>query len=290
MKVIDIHTHIALHKLYPKDYLLGMFDEQTLESQKLEKILKLLLRDKEGVIHKKRMLEAGIVKSVLLIIDSEMCFPSFDLKLEDIFSLHNEIRKNSEGVFEVFAGLDPRRKGAFDLFKKSVFEFGFKGLKLYPPMGFCISAPELEPFWGFCADYKLPVLIHTGPSVKVMHNEYGDLIRMYETLKRHENVSFILAHTGWKLKNEELKIFLELKNVYYDVSGFQKWHEDIASFPFIYEEPFVDKVLFGSDWPLFHAVNTIKRDIDWIKGMGTSVNNEAFNKVFYSNANRLLNE
>ena len=62
-----------------------------------------------------------------------------------------------------FIHIDPRREGIFDLFKKSVEEWGFKGVKLYPPLGYFPYDERLHPFYAYCQENNLPIIVHCSP-------------------------------------------------------------------------------------------------------------------------------
>ena len=62
-----------------------------------------------------------------------------------------------------FVHLDPRREGFYDLFIKSIEEYGFKGVKLYPPLGYFPYDPRLIPVYEYCSAHKLPILTHCSP-------------------------------------------------------------------------------------------------------------------------------
>ncbi|MCU0369895.1 MAG: amidohydrolase [Bacteroidales bacterium] len=62
-----------------------------------------------------------------------------------------------------FVHIDPRRKGFLDLLKKSVEEWGFRGVKIYPPLGYFPYDPDLYPVYDYCVKQKLPVISHCSP-------------------------------------------------------------------------------------------------------------------------------
>jgi len=62
-----------------------------------------------------------------------------------------------------FIHIDPRRKGVFDLLKKSVEEWGFKGVKLYPPLGYFPYDERLYPVYEYCQKNNLSVISHCSP-------------------------------------------------------------------------------------------------------------------------------
>ena len=105
-----------------------------------------------------------------------------------------------------------------------------------------------------CADRDLPVLIHTNEPVG--HAYHGKtpitLAQIYRLIKRFPETKIVLAHWGgglffYSLMKKDVKE--TLKNVFFDT----------AASPFLYDPDIyqiavrligVDKILFGSDYPL----------------------------------------
>ena len=113
---------------------------------------------------------------------------------------------------------------------------------------------RLAPIMEMCADRNLPVLIHTNEPVG--HDYHGKtpitLAQIYRLIKRFPANKIVLAHWGggmffFGLMKKEVK--QSLKNVYFDT----------AASPYLYDAQIyqiaakiigVDKILFGSDYPL----------------------------------------
>jgi predicted TIM-barrel fold metal-dependent hydrolase len=62
-----------------------------------------------------------------------------------------------------FMHIDPRRPGIVDLFRKYVEEKGFRGVKLYPPLGYFPYDEGLYPIYEYCNKNNLPVMTHCSP-------------------------------------------------------------------------------------------------------------------------------
>ena len=62
-----------------------------------------------------------------------------------------------------FIHIDPRREGFLELLKKSIEEWDFKGVKIYPPLGYFPYDEQLYPVYDYCATHKLPVISHCSP-------------------------------------------------------------------------------------------------------------------------------
>ncbi len=149
------------------------------------------------------------------------------------------------------------------------------------------SLERLAPIMEMCAKRDLPVLIHTNESVG--HNYHGKtpitLAQIYQMIKRFSENKIVLAHWGgglffFSLMKKEVKE--SLKNVYFDT----------AASPFLYDPEVyqiavklagVDKIIFGSDYPLLPPV----RYINEMEKSGLT--KTQVNKICSVNAKQLLN-
>ncbi len=62
-----------------------------------------------------------------------------------------------------FVHIDPRRPEYMSLLKKCVEEWGFKGIKLYPPLGIFPYDNQLDPVYEYAIEKKLPIIAHGSP-------------------------------------------------------------------------------------------------------------------------------
>lgn len=95
-----------------------------------------------------------------------------------------------------FASVFPTRRGAAEELKALVRDFGFKGLKLHPPIQhFSIDDPRVSPLMEACASLDIPALFHTGgvfgPESVI---RFGDPLHIDELAIRHPNTKMVLAH------------------------------------------------------------------------------------------------
>ena len=91
-----------------------------------------------------QMDQAGIAKTVLLIVDFGFAYPEQLDRLDDIYALHRDIMQRHPGRFIVFAGVDPRRgKAGVDILERALRDFGFRGFKIYPPCGYAPDARDM---------------------------------------------------------------------------------------------------------------------------------------------------
>ena len=53
-----------------------------------------------------------------------------------------------------FAAVDARRPGVVEETKRLIEEDGFRGIKLYPPLGYHPNDPLLRPLYAFAAELR----------------------------------------------------------------------------------------------------------------------------------------
>lgn len=310
MNVIDIHSHVAFSSLYPDRFVeelardLGALLQaksktgQGIESSRIASLVQALLKDKHCDQMIRQMDKANIESAVLLVIDAELGMGKPAMEIEEILEHHHEIMLRHPGRFKLFAGIDPRRgERGLNLFNQGVRDLHFQGLKLYPPMGYAMDDDRLLPFYERCQTHKLPVLIHTGPSFASLQNELAHPEAIIPMAKAFPELSFILAHAGASIADPEMQKLLTIPNVYMDISGFQQGIAEGGdrfghALMKIFDPAFNQKVLFGTDWPLFHLMVSLKSNVDYITNLFRkslhAANEEALKNVMYSNAKTLL--
>jgi predicted TIM-barrel fold metal-dependent hydrolase len=190
------------------------------------------------------------------------------LTIAEMYREHATILAQYPGRFFVFAGPDPRwGKDGFDLFVKGIEEYGFTGLKIYPPCGYRPNADVLKPFYEYCNEHSLPVLMHTGPTSPVLsfteaHPSYVD-----EPARKYENISFILAHGAANYQEECINLCRYRRNVYLDLSGAQQLALDARSAPEfvrVFTKGINHKVIFGTDWPINHHPHLNRKFVEML--------------------------
>lgn len=299
--MIDIHSHLGNWEYFPKFFINGIVDsmfaklekeEQTPDTKAIiEHMAKSMLSDKTGKKQLRQAEKAGIDKSVLLIVDFFYDEKNEDSSLiEQINKEHYELQKENADNFIVFSGVDPRRKKGMQILEQSVSEYGFKGLKLYPPCGFELDDKELDEYYSFCQEKGIPVLAHTGPSLGSMKITSRLNQSVQNVVAKFHNLKLILAHAGILYIDDAIELG-RYDNVYVDISGFQKelqnTEEANQKFVRLFEQ-IPEKVLFGTDWPLFNF-NTPQND--WVNKLEQLAGLTAYRKelLFEKNAKEILN-
>ncbi len=297
--IIDFHAHLAFYKLYPDKFLGGMFsedDENTISLKKRVSIVKMFLKDCDCSLLLKQMDEANIKKTVLLIVDDNEFLGKTGLTIEESYHLHFEILKRHSDRFIIFAGYHPgREKIGINLLKKGIEDCGFSGVKLYPPYGFKINDVRLNDCYEYCDKLGLPILIHTGFSLKGLENENAEPQALGQVAEQYQNINFIMAHAGYKLDNSLIQSLLLKDNIYADISGFQsimnlEYRNEVLKL--IFKEPYNSKILYGSDWPISNMMKPLSNQIKTIQDIAnnTQLNDvNALNNILYNNAEKILN-
>ncbi|HEY6559898.1 MAG TPA: amidohydrolase family protein [Polyangiaceae bacterium] len=261
--IIDSHTHLASPVALPGVFFDGWAenvrrllppDVPVAHQTRIEDTFRLGRLDPDGDQLVAEMDAAGIDVSVSLIIDYGLAFPGHVPPLEAVFAAHRALLERHRGRFVVFAGVDPRRgRSGLELFERSLVEWGFKGLKLYPPCGFSPSDAALDPFYDLCAQHRVPVVTHTGPTSPKLSFRNTHPADVEDAARRFPGVDFILAH-GAIVHRDDAALLAEYRpNVYLDTAGFQavhrrgEWSDTLAFFK---RRGLIRKLLFGTDWPI----------------------------------------
>ena len=84
--------------------------------------------------------------------------PKCDLR-EQLDDLNKLYQKFPDLIFP-FVAVDPRRKNALSILKKYVKEHKFRGIKLYPRLGFYPTDKRLWPIYEFAQEENIPILTH----------------------------------------------------------------------------------------------------------------------------------
>jgi len=84
--------------------------------------------------------------------------PGYKKHMHDLEGL---CRKYPDRVFP-FLAVDPRRIGIMKLIEMKVKKGKgvFKGVKLYPPLGYLPTHPNLDEIYSYCSKYDIPVTLH----------------------------------------------------------------------------------------------------------------------------------
>ncbi len=265
MRVIDAHTHTWSRDIISKRDL----ESRRVAAKKLgvEPVL-----DSTVDSLRDAMNGSGVERAVVLPIDSAF-HQKMPLSVTEKTDWHsNEVADDPNIVS--FVGLDPRRGevGLKEL-ERAVKEKGCRGWKMYPPNGFYPDEKEFDPYYNLCIDLNIPVIIHQGFTPRHKHVKYARPVYVDRVAADFPELKIVLAHVGIPWQDETLMIASKNPNVSVDVSGWQvfassvpmKVYQMVADAKLV--RVFPNRMLFGSDFPLFEYTMPLKKWVDFFTGL-----------------------
>jgi predicted TIM-barrel fold metal-dependent hydrolase len=303
VKIIDSHCHIASGEHIPKSFIEGSVANMVaafsanglpVTAKKLMAMFDQKMQDPLCDALVTEMSSAGVSKSVLLIADFSFALKDCVLTIEESFQKHRKVLERHPDKFEVFGGVDPRwGKDGLALFERSIVEFGFRGLKLYPPCGYSPSDPALFPFYELCAHHRLPVLLHVGPTSPALSFTTASPFLVDEAAHRFPTVNFILAHGATSFTDECAALCRFRPNVFLDISAFQTLAQQgmESALRKTFSQGINHKVLFGTDWPVFRLQGDQRAFVEAVTaedGPMDELNASEKSLVLHRNIERLL--
>ncbi|WP_273702732.1 amidohydrolase family protein [Thermoanaerobacter sp. A7A] len=157
-----------------------------------------------------------------------------------------------------FAYHDPQFPDAREKLAYAVEVLGFRGYKMFAPLIDCpLDDPKLKPIWEYCADKKLPVLIHFGTmggGGGVVEHININPLSLANVARTYSDIPFVIPHFGAGFWGELLRLAWSCPNIYIDTSGSNQWVRwmpyplDLESlFRKAYETVGPERIIFGSD-------------------------------------------
>lgn len=268
--IVDFHSHIAYHALYPSQFVHSLLDpDGSIRASRdgggasLMRMVSSLLNDARCDRFVARMDEAGIDLACLLLIPFLGQDPSIGL------SVLESVSERHPGRFLCFVGVDPRTDAGMNLFSNGE-RVAIGGVKMYPPLGYTVDDPRLEPCFDFCESRGIPIVVHTGHSFRGSRYEPDEMDRVEAVSERHPALNMVLAHAGCQLEAEAVRLASSRPGIYLDTAGFQKLHREVSdaavdAMGAIFSDALHTKVVFGTDWPLFHIMRSPAEDVEFVR-------------------------
>lgn len=176
-----------------------------------------------------------------------------------------------------FAAMHPDYEN-IDAEIKRCKELGLKGIKLHPDFQkFQIDEPKAYPIYEAAVKYSLPVLFHTGDT----RYDFSGPARLRRAADMFPEMKIIGAHfAGWSQWEEAYELFTDGR-IYTDLSSslYMLTPERAAD---IIRNFGADKVLFGTDFPMW----TAKEELERFNAI--PLTDEERELILYKNAIRLL--
>ncbi len=228
--IIDIHRHLVTEDWLPEVFWTGFArliatrlarrgeppDVQAVRDAYFPPMF-----DGDGQKHLDQMQQAGIDRAALFLLDVGRLIGEAPVGLApQTRALFAAARKYPDRLLP-WAHIDPRRPGAVDFIKECVQEYGATGLKLHPGAGFDPSQKETLDLVEVAAEFDLPVITHTGPSVAPTSSRYCEPIWLDDMLLRFPEVNVIAAHLAYGYHELLFSLGRARPNLYTDISGWQ---------------------------------------------------------------------
>lgn len=158
---------------------------------------------------------------------------------------------------------------------EELIKLGLHGVKLHPDIQkFKLDDYRCLKIYDLCEKNHLPILIHTGDN----RYDYSNPNRLIPILEIYTELSVIGAHFGgWSIWNEASKKLCGFKNFYVDCSS-SFYMLDDETIKEIISRYTPDRVLFGTDYPMWNPDEELKR----LRSLGLS--QEDIEKIEYKNA------
>jgi len=274
--IIDIHTHLFGKGWVPREFFYGVarfitheFAKQGIQesNEEMGESLMETSSDPEGEMLLAEMDEAGIDKSIIFPVDFGIGLGEPEVSIEEVNRKYAELGRRHPGRFIAFAGVDPRRKNAVDLFRKCREEWDMRGLKLHPCAGFYPNQKEAYLLLEKACEWKIPVLIHSGSMMVPLRAKYSQSIHFDDLGADFPDLPIIAAHSGGFFGYQQMISVMNTKlNIMADIAGWQI--AATRNFPLFcralrdlmdFTEP--ERLLFGSDSPSFRSIMPNK---DWV--------------------------
>lgn len=263
------------------------------------------MADPDGTRLLAQMTAAGIDASVVLTLDWELGFPeATPVSIEEIHARYARAAAASEGRLRIFAGVDPRRPNAVEIFETAIREYGMCGLKLYPPTGFHAYDPVVYPLYERCAEWGLPVLIHTGGTIGLLRPRFARPADLQDIQADFPNLTIWFGHSGGAMWWEEaIHIAANGRNSYLELSNLESIaytdeERFLRTLSFARDMVGAERILFGSDHfsgDSFRGEDNLVRWVDFMqsigdraRGYGLDFSDEEVQLIMGENAARCL--
>ncbi|MBN2026336.1 MAG: amidohydrolase [Actinobacteria bacterium] len=275
--IIDCHVHIWIPGMVPLAYEEGCIRTMVMAAgralgQKFtyeqgKEMLYPMLQDEKGEKYLAHMDEAGIDKAVLFGVDFGEELGEPEIPIFEMNRKYADLCKAHPDRFVALCAIDPRRKGAMDHIVQCIEEWEMKGIKLHPSAGFNPMDPVMYPVYEKCAEWDLPLLIHSGaqPAAPVVL-ETARPVWIAEAASKFPDTKFIAAHFGMDWWPEAIMFGRLLPNLYFDCSYWQflfgmHGEEYYSLLRRFIDDCGAEKVLWGTDTPL---PNVLMPPKDWL--------------------------
>jgi predicted TIM-barrel fold metal-dependent hydrolase len=259
-------------------------------------------------------------RTKFVILPMDMAYMGAGKVKEDIDEQHNELARIAKDprysdTIIPFAHVEPRRPEALNRLKLLVEEHDFKGVKIYPTLGYRPDDKVLmDEIYPYMVEQDIPLMAHCSPgsvNSKDMSRDqahaladpdnYKKVMKSFPDLRiclahfggigewrRHINETRDPANPTWLKKIRELITNSKYPNLFTDISyTIFNFHENVPLLKILMEDKkILEKVLFGSDFYMVESEKYSEKrfSIDLRYALGEAI----FWKIAYENPKEYL--
>jgi predicted TIM-barrel fold metal-dependent hydrolase len=274
------------------------FLEATYQHNQEENLKKLIGYYPEGTKFVILPMDMGLMKRRSLPFGE----PKLGKIVESIDEQHNqlaELAATHKDVVIPFAHIDPRREDALDRLSQLVESKDFKGVKIYPPLGYPPTHSRLmEEIYPYMVKHNLPLIAHCSPGSVYTHevkkavaHQYAHPSNYRDVMTAFPELRICLAHFGgiseWKHYFEQstnsenptwVQVIIDLMreetypNLYADISyTIFNVQENVPFLKVLLQDQRIRQhILFGSDFFMVenHKYSERRLSIDLRSALG----------------------
>lgn len=197
-------------------------------------------------------------------------------KAKQVENVNTWIAEHTSDTVFGFGTIHPEYENIVDELSR-VRSLGLLGLKLHPDFqGYFVDDSSMDIVYS-TIEGIMPVLIHAGDQ----NCEFSSPKRLANVLNRYLKLTVIAAHLGGYSRWDEAEHYIIGRNCYIDTSS-SLWALPPEKAVDIIRRHGVDRVLFGTDYPLVRHTEELKRFYT------LGLTEEENSKILFENAKRLL--
>lgn len=255
-----------------------------------------------------------------IVLPMDMAYMGAGKVKEDIDEQHEELARLSKtqkykDTLIPFAHIDPRRSGSLGRLKSLVENHNFRGVKIYPTLGYSPTDKVLmEEIYPYMVEKNIPLMAHCSPGSvnskdigRDKAHAFADPYNYRDVMVKFPELRICLGHFGgigewrrhlneprdpkkptWLTKIRELIRSGEYPNLYTDISyTIFSFQENVPLLKILLEdEKILEKVLFGSDFYMVESEKYSERRLS--TDLRSALNEKKFWKIANENPKTYL--
>lgn len=272
--IIDVHYHQILtvsdgmiKSILPHSIHFSRIVHKEVDIDTLFQKAKEIWPDPDGEKLLSGMDESGVDFTVICGVDNM----EYQEVTPEMVQINNKtvagIARNYPDRVMALAGVDPRRDNAVDMLRECFEEFGMKGLKYHPDFGYDPSGPESYKLLEIVEKNGGILLTHTGPLMPPSRGKYAEPMLLADIGVDFLELKIIAAHMGYINWRQWAALAAHQPNLFgdlamWDLYAFGRYELFCRELRDLIDLTGIEKVLFGTDDPVFRIVRPTR---DWIQ-------------------------